>query len=150
MSLSESPSEEANIFIHEQDISLTDFSSSLAKTFESWIHKCSAFLHADIEEINYIFCSDNALHQLNLQHLQHDTFTDILTFPYHTPGEPLESDIYISLDRVKENASIFNSPFDVELRRVMAHGLLHLTGHDDHSAEDKARMRSAEDELLSL
>ena len=97
--------------------------------------------------INFIFCSDSYLHQINLQYLQHDTFTDIITFPYNEI--PLiEGDIFISLDRIKENSGIFDTPFVEELRRVMIHGVYHLCGYDDHSEIEKKAMREKEDHAL--
>ncbi|RYY39780.1 MAG: rRNA maturation RNase YbeY [Chitinophagaceae bacterium] len=98
-----------------------------------------------VAAINYIFCSDEYLLQINQAHLDHDTYTDIITFPYHTPGAPLESDIYISVDRVRENAASFGVPFQTELYRVMFHGLLHLCGYKDKTKADQTLMRAKED-----
>jgi len=99
-----------------------------------------------IGEINYIFCTDDFLLELNIEHLNHDYYTDILTFPYQS--NPIMSDIYISIDRVKDNASGLNIPFEEELHRVMVHGLLHLLGFDDHNDEDIVAMRKAEEEAI--
>ncbi|TCZ70499.1 rRNA maturation RNase YbeY [Flaviaesturariibacter aridisoli] len=98
--------------------------------------------------INYIFCSDAYLLEINQQHLNHDTYTDIITFPYNAPGAPIESDIYISIDRVRENAQNFAVPFAAELYRVMFHGLLHLCGYKDKSKVEQAKMREREDYWL--
>jgi rRNA maturation RNase YbeY len=84
---------------------------------------------------------------MNNQHLQHDYYTDILTFAYE--GNPIQGDIYISVDRVKDNADKLNSSFDDELHRVMAHGILHIIGYDDHEESDIKQMREAEDDALS-
>ena len=102
-----------------------------------------------VGEITYIFCSDSYLHKINMEHLNHDTFTDIITFNYNIE-EMINSDIFISVDRVKENAESFNTTFQNELSRVIIHGILHLIGYDDKSDADKEVMRSKEDFYLSL
>ncbi|MDB5262072.1 MAG: rRNA maturation RNase YbeY [Adhaeribacter sp.] len=106
--------------------------------------------HFRLENLMYIFCSDEYLYQINLEYLDHDTYTDIITF--NNADEPgiIESDIFISIDRVKENAANLNIPFLDELHRVMAHGILHLLGYDDKDSELKQLMRTAEDNCLSL
>jgi probable rRNA maturation factor len=101
-----------------------------------------------VDEINYIFCSDEYLLQINQEQLKHDTYTDILTFPYHAKGDALHSDIYISIDRVRENAVGFKVPFLHELYRVMFHGVLHLCGYKDKSKADQKVMRAKEDQWL--
>ena len=118
-------------------------------TFPSWIeaviqhHKCS------LGALSYIFCSDSYLHRLNVEYLDHDTLTDIITFPYADP--PLVSgDLYISLDRVQDNAQDRSIPFTAELKRVIIHGVLHLCGYGDKTPEEAARMRELEDEALLL
>lgn len=99
--------------------------------------------------IDYIFCSDQALLSLNKSFLQHDTLTDIITFPYQT--EPLIAEIYISLERVQENAKTFsNGSCHLELARVMVHGILHLCGYDDHTVEEKQNMRDRESFYLRV
>lgn len=102
-----------------------------------------------LDHIGYIFCSDEFLLDLNLKHLNHDTLTDILTFPLNEKGSIL-AEIYISLDRVKENASIFDKSFLEELYRVIAHGVLHLCGYDDHTPSDIEIMRNKEDLYIGL
>lgn len=101
-----------------------------------------------LKMINYIFCSDSYLLKLNQDFLKHNTLTDIITFPLSAKGHPLESEIYISLERVRENARLFNNSFKEELHRVIFHGLLHLCAYKDKSASDKALMRKKEDEYL--
>lgn len=103
-----------------------------------------------IEAINYIFCDDNYLLQINKQYLSHDNLTDIITFELSPKEQPLLSDIYISIDRIKENAKVFNVAFLEELRRVMFHGVLHLAGYKDKNEEDEKLMRRKEDEYLEL
>jgi probable rRNA maturation factor len=97
--------------------------------------------------VQFVFCSDPYLHALNVEYLQHDTYTDIITFPYQDP--PLvEGDIFISLDRVADNAEMLGIPFDVELRRVIIHGVLHLLGYPDKTEADEQKMRILEEEAL--
>lgn len=99
-------------------------------------------------EVNYIFCSDDYLHKINVDFLNHDTLTDIISFDYSV-GKELHGDVYISIDRVKDNAKDFNVQFKDELARVMAHGVLHYCGYKDKSEEDVKIMRSKEDYYLS-
>ncbi len=100
--------------------------------------------------LNYIFCNDDYLLEINKQYLDHDYYTDIITFDNSEDENILESDIYISIDRVTENAKNFEASFELELRRVMVHGLLHLLGYDDTTDALKAKMRLKEDEYLQL
>ena len=100
------------------------------------------------DAINYIFCSDDYLLQLNQAHLKHNTFTDIITFELSAPGEPLVADIYISIERVRENASVFSNSIKSEVHRVIFHGALHLIGFKDKSAKEARRMRAMEDTWL--
>ena len=99
--------------------------------------------------VNIIFCSDNYILDVNMKYLQHDYFTDIITFDY-CEGDVLSGDLFISIDSVRENASFYKTEFPDELNRVIVHGLLHLIGYDDHSEEDVLTMRSKEDYYLSL
>ena len=102
-----------------------------------------------IEQVNYIFCSDEYLLQLNRSYLNHDTLTDIITFPFNSPGQPLVSDIYISIERVRENAGLFNSSLNRELHRVIFHGLLHLCGYKDKTKDQALLMRNKEETYLN-
>ena len=99
--------------------------------------------------VNIIFCSDNYILDVNMKFLQHDYFTDIITFDY-CEGDVLSGDLFISIDSVRENALFYKTEFPDELNRVIVHGLLHLIGYDDHSEEDVSVMRSKEDYYLSL
>ncbi len=101
--------------------------------------------------INYIFCPDAYLLDLNIKYLGHNTLTDIITFPADT-NNPLKvaGDIYISIERIAENAILYNTTPDNELHRVMAHGILHLLGHNDKTNAEKEQMRQAEDACLTL
>ena len=100
-------------------------------------------------EVNIIFCSDPYILDINLRYLQHDYFTDIITFDY-CEGDKLSGDLFISVDSVRENALFYGTEFEEELHRVIVHGLLHLTGYDDHSEAEKKVMRSKENYYLSL
>ena len=102
-----------------------------------------------MQSINYIFCSDDYLLELNKQYLNHNTLTDIITFELNAPGEPILSDIFISIDRVKENAKTLEIPFKQELHRVIFHGALHLCGYKDKKKEEQKLMRRKEDEYLN-
>ena len=102
-----------------------------------------------IGDINIIFCSDNYILDVNMKYLQHDYFTDIITFDYCEKNR-LNGDLFISVDSVRENALFFGTEFSDELNRVIVHGILHLVGYDDHSEEDIAVMRSKEDYYLGL
>ena len=102
-----------------------------------------------IGELNYIFCSDEYVLQVNRDHLQHDFYTDIITFDTGEDGGRIEGDIFISVDRVTDNAAQLGVPADGEMRRVLAHGLLHLCGYGDKTDEEVVRMRAKEDEWLT-
>jgi len=99
-------------------------------------------------DITYVFCNDDYLGTLNEKYLKHDTLTDIITFDY-SEKRTLSGDIFISIERVKENAESFKTTFNAELGRVMAHGVLHLSGYKDKTADDKMEMRRKEDFHLS-
>jgi rRNA maturation RNase YbeY len=116
---------------------------------EKWLKKVVEQEDCQLRLLNFIFCSDEYLHQLNVQYLHHDTLTDVITFPYSTPPE-IEGDIFISIDRVRENAQVFGVSFQQELHRVMAHGVLHLCGYKDKSEKEENLMRKKEDEALAL
>lgn len=100
-------------------------------------------------DVNIIFCSDNYILDVNMKYLQHDYFTDIITFDY-CEGNVLNGDLFISIDTVRDNAQFYGTEFEDELNRVMVHGVLHLIGYDDHTEEDIKVMRSKEDYYLSL
>jgi probable rRNA maturation factor len=139
-------STEPAIEFHDED---AGFLPEVPKAFDQWIRKIIAREACTLQHINYIFCSDSYLHKINLEYLDHDTYTDIITFPYCKP--PLiHSDIFISVDRVRENAEQLQLPFEVELRRVIIHGVLHLCGYPDKTAAEARRMREKEEEALGL
>ncbi|KAA9352797.1 rRNA maturation RNase YbeY [Larkinella humicola] len=101
-----------------------------------------------VGELNYIFCSDEYLLQVNREYLEHDYYTDIITFDNSEEENRLEGDIFVSIDRVRDNARQLNIPEEQELRRVLAHGLLHLCGYGDKTDEEVKRMREKEEESL--
>jgi probable rRNA maturation factor len=117
---------------------------------KSWIKRVVEKEGATIQEINYIFCSDSHLLSLNQGFLKHNTFTDIITFDNSEDPSSLEGEIYISIERVKENAKKYNVPIEDELSRVMIHGVLHLLGFKDKKPTEKALMRKKEEACLSL
>lgn len=127
----------------------TNFNLRNKTIIRSWLVKCSKQEKKSFGELNYIFCSDNYLRKINKQYLNHDYFTDIITFPTSAPNENLISgDIFISIDRVRENAKTYRVKVDEELHRVMAHGLLHLCGYGDKSEKEIKLMRKKENECL--
>jgi probable rRNA maturation factor len=102
------------------------------------------------ENINYIFCSDSYLLQMNKEYLDHDTLTDIITFDNSEEEGHIEADIFISIERIKENAALLKKDFHEELLRVMIHGILHIMGYSDKTDKEKQVMREKEDACLSL
>ena len=128
---------------------LTDFNIEHPSEYTDWILKCLDGFGSAAGPIEYIFCSDDKLLEINQQHLNHDYYTDIITFQYGE-GPEISGDIYISVDRIKENAETFKEPFERELKRVMIHGILHLLGFRDGSEQEKRDMRRREDELLEM
>jgi probable rRNA maturation factor len=116
---------------------------------KDWIISTISKEDKKVGEITYVFCSDKYLHKINLEHLKHDTYTDIITFDY-TDGRTVGADIFISIERVTENAQTYKSTFDKELSRVIIHGVLHLLGYKDKTIEEAKRMREKEDFYLTL
>lgn len=127
----------------------TDFEIRNEEQYENWISQVIESEDKTEGEINYIFCDDAYLLEKNIEFLNHDTLTDIISFDY-TMGNLISGDIFISVERVKENAADFNVPFEEELRRVMAHGVLHYCGYKDKSEADEQLMRSKEEEKMKL
>ncbi|WP_338793300.1 rRNA maturation RNase YbeY [Bernardetia sp. MNP-M8] len=127
-----------------------DFELENEEKTSDWIQKIAHKEGFVVSSINYIFCDDEYLHKINMEYLNHDTYTDIITFDNSEQEQVLEADIFISVERVKENSAELKTTFQQEIHRVMVHGLLHLTGNDDHSTEDKKLMREKEDEALQL
>ncbi|QSE98146.1 rRNA maturation RNase YbeY [Fulvivirga lutea] len=121
-----------------------------SKIVTSWLKKIISENEFELEELNYIFCSDEYLHSINVSYLEHDDYTDIITFDNSEIKNTIEGDIFISTERVTENANSFKVSFQEELHRVMAHGLLHLLGYADKTESQKTEMRKKEDACLSL
>lgn len=117
---------------------------------KKWIKNTSISEGYEIADLNYIFCDDDYLLEINKQYLDHDYFTDIITFDNSEEDNVIEGDIYISVDRVRENAATFQADFETEMRRVLIHGLLHLMGYDDTDEKLKSAMRAKEDQYLLL
>jgi len=118
--------------------------------YKSWLKKVADKEGFKVKNLNYIFCSDEYLHKINVEYLEHDTYTDIITFDNSEDDNIIEGDIFVSIERVKENSQTLNTVFEDELKRVIVHGLLHLCGYDDHTPEDKAEMRRLESEYIVL
>jgi len=127
----------------------TDFELGNETLFSNWIAKIIESENKLEGEINYIFCDDDYLHKINLQYLNHDTLTDIISFDY-SEGNFLQGDIFISIERVQDNATDFNISLLEELKRVMAHGILHYCGYKDKSAEEEKIMRQKEEEKMKM
>ncbi len=127
----------------------SDFIIEDKTNYIDWINRIISSEGFDLGHIDYIFCSDDYLLGLNLEYLNHDTLTDIITFDY-TYGKNISGDIFISTDRVAENAESFAVGFSNELLRVMSHGLLHLMGYGDKTEKESAIMRQKEEEKMQL
>lgn len=136
----------SSISFHSEDV---DFQLENEQKLIDWINSTIQQEEKSATEITYVFCSDEYLYQMNLDYLNHDTYTDIITFDY-TENSFVSGDIFISIDRVKENAFKFNTTFLNELSRVIIHGVLHLVGYKDKTTEQKQVMRSKEDFYLTL
>ena len=137
--------EDIKILYNVEDI---DFYLAHEAPLSIWIEKAIEAEGYELGSISYIFCSDEYLHQMNVEYLEHDTLTDVITFPYN--HDPIEGDIFISIDRVKDNAQDLGVPFEIELHRVMIHGVLHLCGYSDETDEEEGEMRAKEDAYLKV
>lgn len=117
---------------------------------KNWVRKAIDLENCSPGEINFIFCSDKYLLSINKQYLNHNTYTDIVTFDTSEEKDVISGDIYISVDRIKENAGRYDATFQHELLRVLIHGVLHLVGYGDKSQRQKSEMRRKEETYLSL
>ena len=135
--------EDTGIFFtcHDVDLDLAD-----PDAWKAWIQEAIDEEGYELTRIDYIFCSDEFLLEVNRTHLDHDFYTDIITFPLN--ANPIVAEIYISVERVKENAQQFSKSFNDELHRVMIHGILHLCGYEDHEDLDVAMIRKKEEYYL--
>lgn len=138
--------DQKEINYYSEDISYTIQNKP---ALNSWLCFCAENEGFTIGALNYIFCSDEYLHKMNVEYLNHDTYTDIITFDY-SEETIISGDMFISVERVAENASKYNSKELDELHRVMVHGLLHLCGYKDKSSDDQEIMRKKEDYCLNL
>ncbi len=127
----------------------TQFQLSNETIFEQWIKETIQNEGCSLGDINYIFCDDDYLHKINVEFLDHDTLTDIISFDYSV-GKQLHGDIYISVERVEDNANDFKVDFDVELSRVIIHGILHYCGYKDKTDEDAKVMRAKEEQYMKV
>ena len=127
----------------------TDFELADETIFSDWISKLILTENKIEGDLNFIFCDDDFLHKINLEYLHHDTLTDIISFDYCV-GKELHGDVFISIERVRENAVEFEVAFDNELKRVMAHGILHYCGFKDKTEADLVLMRQKENEKILL
>ncbi len=125
----------------------TDFELKSRMKIQKWISEIIISEGFEVGEILYIFCDDEYLHKLNVSFLGHDTLTDIISFDYRA-GKQINGEIYISVERVSENAKDFKTNFEDELHRVMIHGILHFCGYKDKTASEENAMRAKEDEAL--
>jgi rRNA maturation RNase YbeY len=132
------------IFNYENDFNLDN-----EEAIAAWLSAVIVSEKKNEGEINYIFCDDDYLHKINLEYLNHDTLTDIISFDY-TVGNELNGDIFVSVERVQDNANDFNVSFDEELKRVLVHGILHYCGYKDKGEEDERLMRLKEDEKIAM
>lgn len=127
----------------------TEFSLENPEKYSEWILQTIESEDYELGEISYIFCDDDYLHRLNMEFLNHDTLTDILTFNYNLHKQ-INGEIYISVERVKDNSVDFKTIFEDELRRVMIHGILHLCGYADESPEEETQMREKENGAMEI
>ena len=115
-----------------------------------WLKSIATKAGFNIKELNYVFCSDEYLYRMNLEYLNHETYTDIITFDNSEKEFDIAGDIFVSIDRVNENAQTNNQKVEAELNRVLAHGLLHLMGYKDKTKEEASLMRQKEEESINL
>ena len=127
----------------------TTFELTNEDQFSTWISQVIVSENKKEGDVNYVFCNDDYLLNLNEQYLNHDTLTDIISFDYSV-GNELHGDIFISIERVQENATIYNVTFIEEFKRVLVHGILHYCGYKDKTTQDEQIMRTKEDEKIKM
>jgi rRNA maturation RNase YbeY len=127
----------------------TEFGIEMELTYKLWLEHIIQSEQKQLDELTFVFCSDDYLLKLNTSYLNHDTLTDIITFDY-SDIDTISAEIYISIERVKDNAEQFDVDFDDELKRVLAHGVLHCCGYNDSTSDEKALMRQKENEKIKL
>ncbi|HHB78814.1 MAG TPA: rRNA maturation RNase YbeY [Saprospiraceae bacterium] len=136
---------DSKVFFFTEDI---EFSFGYEQSVKEWLDDVVSSEQNSLNSANIIFCSDDYILKINQEHLSHDYYTDIITFPLMDFGSPIETDIFISIDTVRSNASKLHVGFDQELFRVIVHGFLHLLGYDDKTLDDQRVMRSKENYYL--
>jgi len=129
-------------FFEEVDVALAE------DILSDWLKAVVLEEDKTLQSIRFIFCNDAYLHQINVEYLDHDTLTDVITFPYSDKAKIIDGEIYISMDRVRENAATFKVTVQQELSRIMVHGVLHLCGYDDKDDISKKKMGKKEDFYL--
>lgn len=139
--------EKGKIFFFSEDIKYILKNKRLIR---SWLSRLFIIENREFETINYILCSDRYLYDLNVEYLEHETLTDTISFTYSTDNEPITGDVFISYERVKENALAMGVKTMDELLRLLAHGALHLCGYNDKTPGEKIIMTNKEDDYLLL
>ena len=127
-----------------------EFKVPQSRSTKTWLKSIATTEGFELNQLNYLFCSDEHILSINRQYLEHDFYTDIITFDNSEDEKVIEGDIFISIERVQENAKNLNQIFEVEFRRVLAHGVLHLCGYNDTDDSQEEMMRTKEDFYLSL
>lgn len=130
----------------EEDIRFPDIKK---RKVSAWIKEVAAIYNKRVGDISYIFCSDEKILEVNRHYLNHDYYTDIITFDY-TEGDVISGDVFISLDTVRTNAATFNTPYKEELHRAIIHGILHLCGINDKGPGEREQMEASENSALAL
>lgn len=126
-----------------------DFELEHEEDYIAWLSSIIFSHQKSLGDISFIFCNDEYLHRINMEYLKHDTLTDIISFDY-SDGSIISGDIFISIERVKDNATTYNVSFKTELLRVLSHGILHFLGYKDKTKEDILQMRNKEEESIAL
>jgi rRNA maturation RNase YbeY len=135
------------IYFHSESI---NFKVKNPIKIKRWLKTVIKEEDFELSELNYVFCDDAYLHKINLEYLNHDTLTDIITFDNSEEEKSIESDIFISIERITDNAEDFKTTFEHEFRRVIVHGILHLCGYNDKTEQDQKFMRTKEEYYISL
>lgn len=135
------------ILFFEEDIK---FSLPEKNKNKKWLREIASIEGYKLGDLNYIFCSDEYLYRINVDYLDHKTFTDIITFDNSEQEKIIEGDIFVSIERIMENSIKEKVPFEKELKRIMAHGLLHLMGYKDKKEADRKHMREMENQAMAL
>lgn len=133
------------ILFFQEDIK---FELTPKNKYKTWLRNIASTEGYKVKDLNYIFCSDEYLYNINLEYLDHDTYTDIITFDNSEKEFEIEGDIFVSIERIRENSKNSNTEFESELKRVLSHGLLHLMGFKDKTTEEQKVMRQMEERSI--